>query len=462
MQSSTRAAALVVMTVLGAASATAQDLTPAPPPAAKSKAKAGKAAPAAPKKPAVPSVAVPAAAAAAAATGAAAAATGLPPPPNARNCQNSGDFGGWLAGFKKESLADGIKPATLERTLGGLQLDPGIIGRDRKQSFFNQTFLEFYGKLATKNRYDNGSKRIAQHRAVFDKAEKEFGVPAAVITAFWALESDFGVGMGKLPILNSLATLAYDCRRGAMFREELKAALRIIERGDLTADDMIGSWAGELGQTQFLPAHYLNHAIDYDGDGKRDLIRSIPDIIGSTAAFIASLDWRRGEPWLEEVRVPAALAWDQADLSIKHARSKWAAWGVTGVSGKLQGDAMEASLLLPMGRNGPAFLAYRNFDVYLKWNQSLTYAITAAHLAARLAGAPVMSKGNGQPVPVVSADELKEIQQLLQRRGFNVGEPDGKLGAGTRAAVKAMQLKLGQVPDSYPTPELLAALRTAR
>ncbi|MEQ1711738.1 MAG: lytic murein transglycosylase [Hyphomicrobium sp.] len=385
-----------------------------------------------------------------------------PPPANNRNCQNTGNFDAWFAAFKKEAIAEGIKPATIQAALGDVTLDPSIIGRDRKQSFFNQTFLEFYGKLATKNRYEQGKKRVSQHRDVFDRAEKEFGIPAAVITAFWALESDFGVGMGKLSVLRSLATLAYDCRRGEMFRSELKAAMRIIERGDLRAEDMIGSWAGELGQTQFLPAHYLNHALDYDGDGKRDLIHSIPDIIGSTAAFIKTLDWQRGEPWLEEVKVPANLAWDQSDLAIKHPRSKWAGWGVTGMTGKLPADQKPASLLLPMGRNGPAFLAYLNFDVYLKWNQSLTYAITAAHLAARITGAPAVSNGNGQPIPVMTAEDVKELQVLLKRRGYDVGEPDGKIGAGTRAAVKAMQLKLGQIADSYPTPELLQALRGAR
>lgn len=381
--------------------------------------------------------------------------------PKDRNCRNTGDFDGWLAAFKKEAAAEGIKPAIIQAALGGMTLDQSVIGRDRKQSFFNQTFLDFYGKLATQNRYQNGAKRLAQYKALFDRAEKEFGVPGAVIVGFWALESDFGVGMGNLPILRSLTTLAYDCRRGEMFREELKAALRIIERGDLSPSEMIGSWAGELGQTQFLPHHYLNFAIDYDGDGRRDLIKSIPDIIGSTAKFIESLGWKRGQPWLEEVRIPANLAWDQADLAIQHPRSKWAAWGVTGVTGRLPADSLPASLLLPMGRNGPAFLAYPNFRVYLEWNQSLSYANTAAHLAARIAGAPAMSKGNGQPIPTLTADEVKEMQVLLQRRGFDVGEPDGKIGAGTRAAVKAMQMKLGQIADSYPTPELLAALRSS-
>ena len=222
---------------------------------------------------------------------------------------------------------------------------------------------------------------------------------------------------------------------------------------------MIGSWAGELGQTQFLPQHYYNYGVDYDGDGRRDLIHSIPDIIGSTANFISSLGWRRGEPWLEEVRITKDIAWDQADLTIEHPRSQWAAWGITGINGKLPADTLNASLMLPMGRNGPAFLAYPNFRVYTSWNQSLTYAVTVAHLAARMAGAPGLSRGNGQPIASIGYEQTKELQVMLQKRGFDVGEPDGKLGAGTRKAVKVMQQKLGFPADSYPTPELLSAMR---
>ena len=263
-------------------------------------------------------------------------------------------------------------------------------------------------------------------------------------------------------VLRALATLAYDCRRGEMFRGELLAAMKIIDSGDLEPEEMIGSWAGELGQTQFLPTHYLNHAIDYDGDGRRDLIRSVPDIIGSSANFMAHLGWRRGEPWLEEVRVPAQLPWDQADLAIQHPRSKWAAWGVrTASGGALPKDSLPASLLLPMGRNGPAFLAYQNFQVYLKRNQSLNYATTAAYLATRVDGAPPMSRGNA-PVESLDFGQIKELQTLLARRGYDVGEVDGRLGAGTRAAVKSMQVKLGLPADSYPSPELLDALRRAR
>jgi lytic murein transglycosylase len=390
---------------------------------------------------------------------AAMAQVAAPPPSNNRNCQTTMPFNRWIEDFKKDAVASGIKPATIQSAIGGMTPDQGIIGRDRKQGFFNQTFLEFYGKLATKAREQNGRAYLQKYAPIFARAEKEYGVPGAVITGFWALESDFGIGMGNLPVLRSLLTLAWDCRRGELFREELKASMKIIERGDLRADEMIGSWAGELGQTQFLPQHYYNYAIDYDNDGRRDLIHSIPDIIGSTANFIKSLGWRAGEPWLEEVRITKDLPWDQADLAVELPRSKWAEWGVTGVTGKLPADNLNASLLLPMGRNGPAFLAYPNFRVYTSWNQSLTYATTAAHLATRMAGAPYVSRGNGQPVDNLSYEQTKELQIMLQKRGFDVGEPDGKLGAGTRKAVKVVQQKLGFPADSYPTPGLLSAMR---
>jgi len=380
-----------------------------------------------------------------------------PPPRN--NCQNTGSFERWLAGFRQEAVAKGITRATIATALDGMTHDPGIIARDRRQSFFAQSFLAFAGKLISQNRIQNGTARLKQHRELLVKVEQEYGIQGPVIIAFWALESDFGVGMGNLPVLRSLATLAYDCRRSEMFRDQLMDALRIIDRGDLVPAEMIGSWAGELGQTQFLPSHYLEHAVDYDGDGRRNLMKSVPDVVASTANFLVHLGWQRGQPWLQEVRVPANLAWEQADLAIQHPRSKWSGWGVTQLDGRpLPGDGMPASLLLPMGRFGPAFLAYPNFQIYLKWNQSLNYAITAAHLAARLAGAPPMSRG-AREVPELSFEQTKELQQLLLRRGHAVGEVDGKLGSATRAGVKAVQLKLGLAADSYPTPELLERLR---
>jgi lytic murein transglycosylase len=374
-------------------------------------------------------------------------------------CRNTGDFGRWLDGFRKEAVAQGISQRTLSAAAPYLTLDQNIIWTDRGQRFFAQSFLEFSDKLASRNRQQSGAAQVQRHKALFARAEQQYGVPPEVITAFWALESDFGSGMGNKPVLRSLATLAYDCRRSEMFRGELLAALKIIDRGDLQPEEMIGSWAGELGQTQFLPTHYLNHAVDWDGDGRRNLLRSPADVIGSSAAFIKSLGWEAGKPWLQEVRVPASLAWDQADLAIQHPRSQWTKWGVTAADGKpLPADAMPASLVLLMGRNGPAFLAYGNFQAYLKWNQSLNYAVTAAYLANRIAGAPPMSRGKG-PIAVLQHNQVVELQSLLNKRGFAAGEPDGKLGAGTRAAIKSAQMKLGLPADSYPTAELIDRLR---
>jgi lytic murein transglycosylase len=428
---------------------------------AKKKPPAAAGAPAA--APVVPQAAAPAPAAPsspAAATPAKLSTKGLPPPPAPANCKNVGTFEGWLASFRKEAAAEGISQRAISSALDGITLDPTVIARDRKQGFFAQSFIDFSGKLATPNRVQNGRAQIAKNKATFDRVDKQYGVPAPVITGFWALESDFGAGMGKLPIMRSLATLAYDCRRGpTMFRDELKAALRIIDRGDMTAETMIGSWAGEIGQTQFLPSRYLEHAIDYDGDGQPNLFTSATDIIGTTANYMVHLGWRPGEPWLEEVRVPAKLPWEEADLTIKHPRSKWAAWGVTRADGgALKADELPASLLLPMGRFGPAFLAYQNFDVYLQWNQSLNYATTAAYLATRIDGAPAMSRGSPD-IPVLNPEDSKDLQRILAKRGFDVGEIDGKIGLKTRQAIKVVQKKLGFPADSYPTPELLAALR---
>src|SRR5688572_24382681 len=195
------------------------------------------------------------------------------PPPN-NNCRNTGAFEPWLAAFRKEAVAKGISRNTIAAVLDGMTMDPGIIARDRRQGFFAQSFQAFSGKLISKNRLQSGAAQLKKHAALLAKVEEKYGVAGPVIVAFWALESDFGAGMGNLPVLRSLATLAYDCRRPEMFRDEFMDALRIIDRGDLRPEEMIGSWAGELGQTQFLPSHYLKHAVDFDGDGRRNLMSS--------------------------------------------------------------------------------------------------------------------------------------------------------------------------------------------
>jgi lytic murein transglycosylase len=378
------------------------------------------------------------------------------------NCRNTGNFERWLADFKREAAAQKISPAAINAASPYLVLDQRIINIDRGQRFFAQTFLEFSGKMVPANRIQTGAAKMKQHQAIFARENKDFGVPAAVISAFWGLESDFGAGQGKDQAIKSLTTLAYDCRRSEMFRGHLFDALRLIERGDLRADEMIGSWAGELGQTQMMPSEYFKNAVDYDGDGHRNLIRSVPDVIGSTGKYLVHLGWKRGEPWLQEVKVPANLPWQEADLSIQHPRSYWAGLGVTRTDGRsLQNDNIPSSLVLPMGRFGPAFLAFDNFQVYLQWNQSLMYSLTAAYYATRLEGAPAMQRGSAN-IPKISFEESRELQQLLQKRGYDVGRIDGVLGLKSRSAIRDTQIKLGLPADSWPTEELMQRLRAGR
>ncbi|HMH97102.1 MAG TPA: peptidoglycan-binding protein [Bradyrhizobium sp.] len=332
------------------------------------------------------------------------------PAPRGASCHAGMSFDRFLADLKQQAAAAGVSQRALAEASPGLVYDQGIVNRDRGQRVFGQIFTEFAGRMAAISRMQQGQARIKTHAAAFARAEKEYGVPPAVIAAFWGLESDFGANMGS------------------------------------------------------LPTHYFNYAVDYDGDGHRNLLRSPADVIGSTANYIANgLKWRRGEPWLQEVRVPQNLPsgfpWDQADLTIQLPRSKWAQFGVSYPDGRaLPNDDLPASLLLPMGRTGPAFLAYPNFAAYTEWNNSLIYSTTAGYLATRIAGAPAMRRP-GAPVVQLPFAELREMQQLLVRAGFNVGKVDGIMGQQSRTAVKTMQIKYGLPADSWPTGELLARMR---
>lgn len=380
-------------------------------------------------------------------------------PALAASCHTGGSFESWLGEFKREAAAQGISRRTLAAAAPYMVYDRHIVGIDRGQHIFNQTFLQFAGRLIPAYRLKKGAQLIKQHAALFSRIERQYGVPAAVIVAFWGLESDFGKNMGKQQSLKALTTLAYDCRRADFFRGQLIDALRLIDHGDLRADEMVGSWAGEIGQIQTMPTEYNKFAVDADGDGQRNLLKSVPDVVASAANYIQFLGWRRGEPWLREVHAGSHVPWDQADLSITHPVAQWAEWGVKAADGRPL-DGPPASLVLPMGRFGPAFLAYPNFQVYLKWNHSLVYSLTAAYYATRLAGAGPMHKDKGAPPPL-SFEQSRELQRLLGPYGYR-GEIDGKIGMATRTAIKAAQMKFGLPADSYPTAELLERLRHSR
>ena len=370
--------------------------------------------------------------------------------------QCGGDFAAWKAAIAAEAVASGVGRTGLD-ALGGAAIDTKVLERDRAQGVFSQSFIEFSRRMINDYRLKNGAANLKKHAETFARAEREFGVPGPVITAFWALETDFGAVQGDFLTLNALVTLAHDCRRPELFRPQVVPLLTLIDRGVLPAD-VRGAWAGEIGQTQILPTDYLLRGVDGDGDGRVDLRRSVPDVIMTTANKILSRGWKAGQPWIREVRVPDEMPWEETGRTNKLPLSRWSAWGVTERSGAPLGDGggLVAGLVLPMGRKGPAFLTFDNYDIYLQWNQSAIYTLTAAHLAARFAGQPAYDPRD--PEPGLSRDEMKALQTKLVALGYDVGGIDGILGAMTREAVRAEQKRLGLAVDGWPTSAMLAML----
>lgn len=373
------------------------------------------------------------------------------------DCTPSQDFPSWLKAFKAEAVSAGLKPAVLDAALDGMTPDLSVIQRDRSQQTFALDFLSFAAKKVVPYRLNRGRDLLKKNAALFKRIEQQFGVPGEVLTAFWGLETDFGENTGDMPTLRSLATLAWDCRRPELFRGELRAALQLVQKGDLMPAKMRGAWAGELGQLQLLASRYDQYAIDFDGDGKRDLIRSHADALASAASMLKNAGWRAGEPWLKEVKVPAQMDWFNARLDNKLSLSEWGSQGVTTVDGgKISGTGV-AALLLPMGRNGPAFLAFPNFDVFLAWNESTVYSTTAAYFATRLAGEKPLRAGNA-PVASLSSAQIKRLQALLKGRGLPISKVDGIIGEETRNAVRKVQQELKLPADGYPDAALLGRL----
>ncbi|QND55467.1 lytic murein transglycosylase [Mesorhizobium huakuii] len=374
-------------------------------------------------------------------------------PAMAQEC--GGDFETWKQGVAAEAKAAGVGAVGLD-ALEDATFDERALARDRAQGVFTQTFIEFSNRMISAYRLKQGAANMKKYADIFARADQQFGVQAPVITAFWALETDFGAVQGDFHTLSALVTLSHDCRRPQLFRQQLVPLLELIDRGVLPAD-VKGAWAGEIGQTQILPSDYLTHGVDGDGDGKVDLRGSVPDVIMTTASKVLSRGWKRDEPWIQEVRVPDEMPWDQTGRTNKLQLTQWAQWGVTNPDGSpLVDKGLKAGLALPMGRKGPAFLTYDNFDVYLEWNQSFTYALTAANLAARLAGAPPLDPRT--PEPGLNNEQMKALQTKLEARGYDVGTVDGILGTNTREAIRKEQMRLGLPVDGWPTQELLAKL----
>ncbi|WP_102107910.1 lytic murein transglycosylase [Oceaniglobus roseus] len=367
-----------------------------------------------------------------------------------------GDFRGFIAGLKDEAIAAGHDPAKVDAFFAGVSQDQRTLKADNAQGVFQLPFIEFSRRVISQNRIDNGRANLKKYGAVFDRIAAEYGVSPGVLLAFWALETDYGAVQGDFNTVNSLVTLAHDCRRPDLFRPQVLAALTLFERGALDPRTTTGAWAGEIGMVQMLPEDILENGVDADGDGVVSLKTSVPDALTSGAAMLRSLGWRAGEPWLHEVTLPEGFDWAETGLNHRKTVAEWQAEGVTPRNGPLGDGGLTAAILLPQGRKGPAFLAYPNFDVFFEWNKSFVYVTTAAYFATRLEGAQVYAAGN--PDPGLDGPQMLRLQEKLVAKGYDVGGIDGILGEKTREAVQTEQERLGLPADAWPTPALLDTL----
>lgn len=374
--------------------------------------------------------------------------------PGTAFAQCGGSFTNFVSGLKSEAVAQGFDTATTDRFFQGVAQDQKVLRADRAQGVFQKPFIEFSRRLISQNRIDRGRAMAKKYDTVFDRIEAQYGISRGVLLAFWAFETDYGSFQGDFNTRNALVTLAHDCRRPELFRPQIFAALELYTKGDFDPARTTGAWAGEIGMVQMLPRDILENGVDADGDGTVSLKTSAPDALTSGGKMLSHLGWAAGQPWLQEVTVPANMDWSLSGPGKQRAISEWQAMGVQADTGQLSN--LPASLILPQGHKGPAFLAYPNFDVYFEWNQSFVYVLTAAYFATRLEGAQIYDAGN--PDQGLDGAQMKQLQRKLQARGHDVGKIDGILGAGTRAAVQAEQARLGLPADAWPTPMLLEKL----
>lgn len=370
--------------------------------------------------------------------------------------QCGGSFSSFVDGLRQEAAQRGHSAQAINGFFNGVSQDPATLQADGAQGIFTRPFVDFSRRLISQNRMDHGRRNGDQYRSIFDRMERDYGVSRGVLLAFWAFETDFGAFQGDYNTVNSLVTLAHNCRRPELFRPQVFAAMRLYENGDLDPRRTTGAWAGEIGMVQMLPEDILERGVDGDGDGQVDLQNSAPDALLSGANLLRELGWGANQPWLVEVNMPANFNWSETGLDTTRRVSEWGRMGVQGRNGALPATNLRASVLLPQGRNGPAFMAYPNFSVLFEWNQSFVYVTTAAYFATRLEGAPVYNAGN--PDTGLDGNQMRQLQQRLTQLGHDVGGIDGILGARTRAAVQAEQQRLGMPADAWPTPELLRRL----
>lgn len=364
-------------------------------------------------------------------------------------------FDEWLDGFRREALQAGIPEDLFDRAFAGVTPDPSIIIADRSQPEFTRPVWQYLDGALSKQRVNGGKRLLDQHKTTLDSIETRYGVDRNTLVAIWGLESSFGQIMGDKPVIRSLATLAHEGRRPGFAKSQLLAALDILAHGDIALDQLRGSWAGAMGQTQFIPTTYNTHAVDFDGDGRRDIWNSPADALASAAHYLQASGWKAGKPWGFEVKLPEGFDYALADSSIRKPLAEWRRLGLR----DLPEDDATASLLLPAGYRGPAFLIMDNFRAILRYNNSSSYALAIGLLSDRFDGAGEVSASWPLGEQPLSRSERLELQERLSNQGFDPGAADGIIGANTRKAIRSFQQQLGWPADGHPTQELLGRLR---
>lgn len=372
-------------------------------------------------------------------------------------------FAQWQAGFRQQALQAGITPAIFDRAFIGVTPDMDVIKADRSQPEFSRPVWEYIEGALSPLRVRNGKKLLDQHAALLSQLEQRYGVDRNILVSVWGMESNFGQFQGSKSVIRSLATLAYEGRRPAFAQAQLIAALQILQNGDIQPEAMLGSWAGAMGQTQFIPTTYNTHAVDFDGDGRRDIWKSSADALASTAHYLQSSGWKRGEPWGFEVQVPGSFDYWLADGSLRKSVAEWQQLGVSlpaGARAPAGTEQLSAALLLPAGARGPAFLVLDNFRAILKYNNSSSYALAVSLLAERFDSSGFIRGAWPKDDLPLSRSERIELQQLLSARNYDAGTADGIIGANTRKAIRSAQQAQGWPADGYPTHKLLESLRS--
>ena len=369
-------------------------------------------------------------------------------------------FASWLAEFKPEALAAGVSAATFDRAFAGVLPNFDILAKDEQQPEYARPVWSYLDTAVSPEHVATGRQLLADNKAALRQATKPYGVDPQIVIAIWGLESAYGASTGGYNVIEALATMAYGSRRPEVFRQNLIDALLILEHGDITPEDMQGSWAGAMGQTQFMPAAFRQYAVDGDGDGKRDIWRSLPDVFASTAGYLAAHGWRPGQPWGAEVRLPAKFNWELAEMDVTKTVAEWRKLGIKSADGKaLPKVDSPASIIAPAGHRGPAFIVFDNFRTFLDYNNSISYALAVAHLADLLVGKPDFVAQWPREEPPLSRADKQDLQGLLVERGYDPGDTDGVIGPKTRVAIRLFQREIGEVPDGFATLALLTRLR---